>query len=121
DYTFDGFNGLAKKQPVIAATTTIFLLSLAGIPLTAGFISKFYMLEAAVATGKNFWLVIFAVLMAAVSVYYYFRVIQAMYFKEGEPKTIIVSPVFKYTLIALAAIIIVLGIFPNWLLNWYYF
>ena len=121
DYTFDGFNGLAKQQPIVAATTTIFLLSLAGIPLTAGFMSKFYMLEAAVATGKNLWLVIFAVLMAAVSVYYYFRVIQAMYFKEGEPKPITISPVFKYTLIALAAIIILLGVFPNLLLNWYYF
>jgi NADH-quinone oxidoreductase subunit N len=121
DYTFDGFNGLAKQYPVVAAATTIFLLSLAGIPLTAGFMSKFYMLEAAVATGKNLWLVIFAVLMAAVSVYYYFRVIQAMYFKEGEPKAITISPVFKFTLIALAALIILLGVFPNLLLNWYYF
>jgi NADH-quinone oxidoreductase subunit N len=121
DYTFDGFNGLAKQQPLLAATTAIFLLSLAGIPLTAGFISKFYMLKAAVATGKNLWLVLFAVLMAAVSVYYYFRVIQAMYFKEGQPKTMTVSPVFKWTLAALAAIILILGVFPNLLLNWYYF
>ncbi|MEI9908556.1 MAG: NADH-quinone oxidoreductase subunit N [Bacteroidota bacterium] len=121
DYTFDGFNGLAKYQPLLAATTTIFLLSLAGIPLTAGFISKFYMLKAAVATGRHLWLVIFAVLMAAVSVYYYFRVIQAMYFKEGQPGIITTSPVFKYTLVVLAALIIILGIFPNLLLNWYYF
>lgn len=121
DYTFEGFNGLAKQQPLVAATTAIFLLSLAGIPLTAGFISKFYMLKAAMATGKNLWLVIFAVLMAAVSVYYYFRVIQAMYFKEGQAKTIIISPTFKWTLAVLAALIILLGIFPNLLLNWYYF
>jgi NADH-quinone oxidoreductase subunit N len=122
DYTFEGFNGLAKAQPVVAATMTIFLLSLAGIPLTAGFISKFKMLEAAIATGRNLWLVIFAVLMAAVSVYYYFRVIQAMYFKEGEPKVVsALSPAFKYTLVALAALIIILGIFPNALINWYYF
>jgi NADH-quinone oxidoreductase subunit N len=121
DYTFEGFNGFAKQQPLVAATTAIFLLSLAGIPLTAGFISKFYMLKAAMATGKNLWLVIFAVLMAAVSVYYYFRVIQAMYFKEGQAKTITISPVFKWTLAVLAALIILLGIFPNLLLNWYYF
>jgi NADH-quinone oxidoreductase subunit N len=121
DYTFDGFNGLAKQQPLIAATTTIFLLSLAGIPMTAGFISKFYMLKAAIATGKNLWLVIFAVLMAAVSVYYYFRVIQAMYFKEGEPKPMIAGPVFKWTLVILAGLIILLGLFPNLLLNWLYF
>ena len=94
DYTFDGFNGFAKQQPLLAATTTIFLLSLAGIPLTAGFLSKFYMLKAAIATGNNLWLVIFAVLMAAVSVYYYFRVIQAMYFKEGNPAAISVSVLF---------------------------
>lgn len=121
DYTFEGFNGLAKQQPLIAATTTIFLLSLAGIPLTAGFISKFYMLKAAMATGKNLWLVIFAVLMAAVSVYYYFRVIQAMYFKEGQAKSLAISPAFKWTLAILAALIILLGIFPSLLLNWYYF
>jgi NADH-quinone oxidoreductase subunit N len=121
DYTFEGFNGLAKQQPLVAVTTAIFLLSLAGIPLTAGFISKFYMLKAAMATGKNLWLVIFAVLMAAVSVYYYFRVIQAMYFKEGQAKAINISPAFKWTLVVLAALIILLGIFPSLLLNWYYF
>ena len=122
DYTFEGFNGFAKQQPLLAATTTIFLLSLAGIPLTAGFISKFYMLKATMADGKNLWLVIFAVLMAAVSVYYYFRVIQAMYFKDGDGKHgIEVTQAFKWTLIVLAALVILLGIFPNLLLNWYYF
>jgi len=94
---------------------------LAGIPLTGGFLSKFYMLKAAMGAGKNLWLVIFAVLMAAVSVYYYFRVIQAMYFKEGNAKTIEVTVVFKWSLIILAALVILLGIFPNLLLYWYYF
>lgn len=121
DYTFEGFNGLAKHHPLLAATTTIFLLSLAGIPLTAGFLSKFYMLKAAMATGKNLWLVIFAVLMAAVSVYYYFRVIQAMYFKDGEPQSIQVTSAFKWTLVILAALVIVLGIYPNLIIGWLYF
>ncbi len=121
DYTFDGFNGFAKHQPLLAATTTIFLLSLAGIPLTAGFLSKFYMLKAAMGEGKNLWLIIFAVLMAAVSVYYYFRVIQAMYFKEGDAQPIEVTPAFKWTLVLLAALVILLGIFPNLLLTWFYF
>jgi len=121
DYTFDGFNGFAKQQPLLAATTTICLLSLAGIPLTAGFLSKFYMLNATIAAGNNLWLVIFAVLMAAVSVYYYFRVIQAMYFKEGSAQAINVTGFFKWTMVFLAALIILLGIFPNLLLNWLYF
>jgi len=121
DYSFEGFNGFARKEPVLAATITIFLLSLAGIPLTAGFLSKFYMLKATLATGGYLWLVIFAVLMAAVGVYYYFRVIQAMYFKDGEAQVIQVTPVFKYSMVILAALVIVLGIFPNLLLYWYYF
>ncbi|MDQ3279689.1 MAG: NADH-quinone oxidoreductase subunit N, partial [Bacteroidota bacterium] len=120
DYTFDGFNGFARQQPVIAATLVIFLLSLAGIPLTAGFLSKFYMLKATVAVG-NIWLAVFAVLMAAVSVYYYFRLIQAMYFKDGTATIGSVGNGFKVTLIAVAAITIVLGIYPNLLLYWLYF
>jgi NADH-quinone oxidoreductase subunit N len=121
DYSFEGFNAFARQQPVLAAATTIFLLSLAGIPLTAGFLSKFWMLKAAAVTGKYFWLVIFAVLMAVVSVYYYFRVIQAMYFKEGEGQIIEVGIGFKWTLVVLAGIIILLGIFPNLIIYWLYF
>ncbi len=121
DYTFDGFNGFAKHQPVLAATTALFLFSLAGIPLTAGFLSKFYMLKAVMMTGKNLWLVIFAVLMAAVSVYYYFRVIQAMYFKEGEAQSLEVSPAFKWALVALAVMTIILGVYPDILFYWLYF
>jgi NADH-quinone oxidoreductase subunit N len=121
DYTFDGFNGFAKQQPVIAVTIVVFLLSLAGIPLTAGFLSKFYMLRATINTG-GIWLAVFAVLMAAVSVYYYFRLIQAMYFKEGNGDVSIrLSLSFKYTMIILAGVTILLGIFPNLLINWLYF
>jgi NADH-quinone oxidoreductase subunit N len=121
DYSFDGFNGFAKSQPLLAATLTIFLLSLAGIPLTAGFLAKFYMLKAALGNGTHIWLVIFAVLMAAVSIYYYFRLIQAMYFREGDPQKIEASTGFKWTLIGIAALIILLGLFPNLILTWYYF
>jgi len=117
DYTFEGFNGLAKTQPLLAAANTIFLLSLAGIPLTAGFFAKYYMLAAVLQTGKFLWLVIFAVLCAAVSAYYYFRVIQAMYFKEGTPETMEITSGFKSLLIIIAIIIILLGIFPQWLID----
>ncbi|MFZ1262120.1 MAG: NADH-quinone oxidoreductase subunit N [Chitinophagaceae bacterium] len=121
DYSFDGFNGFARQQPLLAATTTIFLLSLAGIPLTGGFLAKFYMLKAVMISGDHLWLVIIAIFMAAISVYYYFRVIQAMYFKEGDSPPIEVSRGFKWTLVLLAALVILLGIFPSLLLNWLYF
>lgn len=118
DYTFEGFNGLARQQPVLAATCTIFLLSLAGIPLTGGFFAKYYMLSAVIASGHYLWLVIFAVLCAAVSVYYYFRVIQAMYFKDGDGTTENEPGAgFKGLLVVLAVIVLVLGVFPQTLLG----
>jgi NADH-quinone oxidoreductase subunit N len=121
DYTFDGFNGFAKHQPLLAGAAVVFLLSLAGIPLTAGFLAKFYMLKSVMQTGNFLWLVIFAVLMAAVSVYYYFRVIQAMYFKVGEAQAIEINSSFKWTILFLAILVILLGIFPQLLLHWIYF
>jgi len=121
DYTFDGYNGLAKTQPSLAFANTVFLLSLSGIPLTAGFFAKFYMLSAVIKTGTYTWLVIVAVLFAAVSVYYYFRVIQAMYFKDGNAEAENATPAFKVNVVLLAAIIILLGIFPQIILNWFYF
>jgi NADH-quinone oxidoreductase subunit N len=120
DYTFDGFNGLAKQEPLIALLATIFLFSLAGITLTAGLFSKYYMLMAAVRDGRYFWLVIFAILMAAVSVYYYFRVIQAMYFKDGNPAVGAISGNFKTMLLVTALLVIVLGIYPQMLIELIY-
>lgn len=124
DYTIDGFNGLIKQQPILAVTGAIFLFSLTGIPLTAGFQAKFYMLMAAVQTGKHLWLVIFAVLCAAVSAYYYFRIIQAMFFKEAGSNSVLTNDVtasFKALLVLTSILIIVLGLFPTIVTNWLYF
>jgi NADH-quinone oxidoreductase subunit N len=121
DHTFEGFNGLARSEPLLAAVNTIFLLSLTGIPLTAGFFAKYYMLAAVLSTGKFLWLVILAILCAAISAYYYFRVIQAMYFKEGDGQKLEAGPGFKFLLIIVAAFIILLGIFPQWLIDRLYF
>ena len=124
DFTIEGFNGLAKSRPVMAFTATIFLLSLTGIPLTAGFTAKFYMLMAALKNGHQFWLVILAVLCAAVSAYYYFRVIQAMYFKDPVESTIDqpeVTPAYNGLLIFTAALIIVLGVIPGLVIDWLYY
>lgn len=124
DYTIDGFNGLGKQQPLLAVTACIFLLSLTGIPLTAGFMSKFYMLQAALQNGQHIWLVIFAVLCAAISAYYYFRVIQAMFFKEAPAGVELaedITPGFKILLVITAVLILALGLFPGLLIDWLYF
>ena len=124
DYTVEGFNGLGKLQPTLAFTATIFLLSLTGIPLTVGFTAKFYMLLAALKNGHQLWLVIFAVICAAISAYYYFRIIQAMYFKEPSPginNQINVTSTFKILLVIISAIIIILGILPGLVIDWIYY
>jgi NADH-quinone oxidoreductase subunit N len=123
DKTIEGFNGLVKTQPVLALTATIFLFSLTGIPLTAGFQAKFYMLLSVVQNDNNFWIVIVAVLFAAVSAYYYFRVIQAMYFKKPAGDAIPANEVslsYKILLIITAALIIILGAYPELLIGWMY-
>jgi len=124
DYTIEGFNGLYKYEPALELTATIFLLSLTGIPLTAGFASKFYMLMAAVKDGHQAWLVILAVICAAISAIYYFRVIQAMYFKEpaaGIHPAMDVTKSFKYLLIISAAILIIAGVLPSLVVDWLYY
>ena len=121
EYSFEAFNGLSKKEPLLAAMTTIFLLSLAGIPLTGGFFAKYYMLNAAVKSGVGMWLVIVAILFAAVSVYYYFKLIQAMYFADGEPAIREIEQGYKYKLLVFAILILALGILPNLFLSYLYF
>lgn len=81
------------------------------------------MLIAAVENGHSFWLVIAAVIFAAISAYYYFRVIQAMYFKDppAEPQAQWdVTPGFKVMLVVTAILIIVLGISPELVIGWLY-
>ncbi len=123
DYSLEGYNGMSKTQPLLAFANTIFLLSLAGIPLTAGFFAKYYMLSAVIKFGGKFGilLVILGVIFAAVSVYYYLRVIQAMYFKEGDAKVADVTKGFKLGIMITIAAIIFFGIFPDVLLGWFYF
>jgi NADH-quinone oxidoreductase subunit N len=109
---FEGFNGLAKRNPILALVLTISMLSLAGIPLTAGFIGKFYMFTGALANYK-FWLVIIAVVNAIISIFYYFRVIIAMYFRPTERAEVYVPPYYKFVLGLSALATILIGIYPS--------
>lgn len=119
DHSVEAFNGFAQQQPVVAFAVLIALLSLSGIPLTAGFFAKYYMLMAVVKNGQLLWLVIVAILAAAVSVYYYFRIIQAMYFKPltGEETVVSFGGFFKTVIVVNAILLLVLGIHPDWLLD----
>ena len=79
----DDFNGLSRKNPLAAAAMLVFLLSLAGIPPTAGFVGKYLLFSAAMKAGWA-WLALLGVLMSVVSLYFYFRIARAMYLVDGE-------------------------------------
>jgi len=108
---FESFNGLAKKNPFLALVLTISMLSLAGIPLTAGFMGKFFMFSTAL-SHFQVWLVILAVINAIISIFYYFRVIVAMYFRDAEPNEVLVPGYYKFVLGLSALATIAIGIYP---------
>jgi NADH-quinone oxidoreductase subunit N len=110
--SFDSFNGLGKTNPFLALVLTIAMLSLAGIPLTAGFIGKFYMFSTAI-TKWQIWITVLAVVNAIISIFYYFRVIIAMYFRAAErtPITVPLNYAFVFAIAAIATLVI--GIYPD--------
>jgi len=111
---FDSFNGLAKKNPFLAFVLTVSMLSLAGIPLTAGFIGKFFMFTAALSK-YQVWLVVLAVINAIISIFYYFRVIVAMYFRSAEIEELIIPTYYKFVLGLSALVTILIGIYPTFI------
>ena len=112
--SFDSFNGLAKKNPLLAITLTVAMLSLAGIPLTAGFIGKFMMFAGALSQYHTY-LAVFAVLNAIVGIFYYFRVVIAMYFRDAERNELLIPVSFKLVLIISTLATLILGIYPGFI------
>ncbi len=110
--SFSSFNGLHKKNPFLAFCLTVAMLSFAGIPLTAGFIGKFMMFAGAI-SGYHIVLVVFAVLNAGVGIFYYFRVIVAMYFKAEERSELTIPVAYKFVLAFSTLATLVLGIYPQ--------
>ncbi|WP_432712341.1 NADH-quinone oxidoreductase subunit N [Pedobacter sp.] len=113
---FESYNGLAKKNPFTALVLTVAMMSLAGIPLTAGFIGK-YLMFLNVMGSYHVYLVGFAILNALVGFYYYFRVIVAMYFKDGAETALDMPVLYKVVLGLSFVITIVLGVYPALILN----
>ncbi len=113
----EDYAGLAKREPLAAFLLLVFLVSLAGIPPTAGFIGKFYIFMAAV-NGGMAWLAVVAVIFAAISAFYYLRIVMVMYMREPEglPAThsrLETSPALSFVLACALAGVVLLGLFPN--------
>jgi NADH-quinone oxidoreductase subunit N len=113
---YAGLAGLGRTNPLLAFVLTVAMLSLGGIPLTGGFFGKFFIFTAVAQT--NIGLVVFAVLMSMVGIYYYLRPVIAMYLRPAEPGSetpIVVDGFQSATLVVLAVITLVLGILPGFL------
>jgi len=114
----EDYAGIGFKQPLLAACLSLFLLSLAGIPLTAGFAGKFFIFRAAIKSHLT-WLAIVGVLNSAVSVYYYLRIVVIMYMKEAAEDYVPVSvpPSVAFVLCFTAFAILQAGIYPDFLIS----
>jgi NADH-quinone oxidoreductase subunit N len=112
----DDFEGLSRRAPLWAFAMIIFLLSLGGIPPTAGFIGKYFLFAAAVQAGFG-WLAIIAVLMSAVSMFYYLRLVVAMYLREGREAEFAITPSLRLVAGVCLVVTLVLGILPSALID----
>jgi NADH-quinone oxidoreductase subunit N len=110
----EDYEGLGRSSPLLAATLTIFLLSLIGIPMTGGFFAKFYVFSAAV-KANLIWLTIIGVLNSGIGAYYYLRVIVMMYMRESrrDVPAIPVPFALRAAIACCMAVTLYLGIFPD--------
>jgi NADH-quinone oxidoreductase subunit N len=112
------FAGLAKRAPTLAACLMIFILSLAGIPPLAGFFGKFYLFISAAAPKLGLlWLVILAIAMSAVSLYYYLLILKQVFVVENDAPALRVEPASYLGIVLLAFAVIVAGCAPDLLLS----
>ncbi|MDA8169413.1 MAG: NADH-quinone oxidoreductase subunit N [Nitrospiraceae bacterium] len=111
------YEGLSKTHPLLAALMLIFMFSLTGIPPTAGFIGKFYLFTAAIKAGYT-WLTVVAVLMSAISAYFYLRVVMYMYMKEpAKQLEMAKSYGARFALLLTGLAVLVIGILPAGLID----
>jgi NADH-quinone oxidoreductase subunit N len=108
----DDFEGLHSRAPFWAFAMVIFLLSLGGIPPTGGFIGKYFLFAAAIQSGFG-WLAIIAVLMSAVSMFFYLRIVVAMYLREGREAEVAITTPLKIVAAVSLAVTLIFGIAPS--------
>lgn len=115
--TIDDYAGLGERQPVVAAMLSLFLLSLLGLPVTAGFLGKFYVFKAAVDSGL-IWLAVLMAINSVIGAYYYIRVIVVMYMREPSAETASAAPsrfplAVNFVIAVTAIGSLYFGVFPN--------
>ncbi len=113
----DRFTGLARSKPLLAAIMAVFMLSLTGIPLTAGFMGKWLVFQATLESGLV-WLAVIGVLTSVVSAFYYVGIIVRMYLQDGEGDPAVgATPYVNWAIYITFAGTLLLGIFPFLMTN----
>ena len=118
--TFDEYDGLGWKMPIVGALMTLFMLSLTGLPPTAGFVGKLYIFKTLVGAGNDFlWLVVAGGINSVISLYYYFHVVKVMFLSGKRSDKLSYPPSLMLGLIIFTAVpSLVLGLYWNPLANW---
>ena len=118
--SFDDYKGLGWEMPIVGAAMTLFMVSLTGLPPTAGFIGKFYIFASLINGGSAFyWLVVIGGINSVVSLYYYLKVVKVMYFDgERNDKISFPSRTLSFTLIVTAIPSLIFGIYWNPVASW---
>jgi NADH-quinone oxidoreductase subunit N len=117
----DDLTGLADKAPIMAIMMTVFMLSLGGLPITGGFIGKYFLFGGLLQRGSDdgkqwyYWLAIWAILNTVVSFYYYFRFIKVMYLTDrvADTRPLALSPALQVALAVSVVGVIVIGVYPQ--------
>ena len=112
----DDYAGLGKSNPLMAASMTIFMLSLIGLPPTLGLVGKLYLFRTVIAIDM-YWLAVVGILTSLISAFYYLRVVVIMYMREGEPKTV-AEPWLNFSWVLMAVLTVVLSLRPAILFEW---
>ncbi|MGJ8676860.1 MAG: NADH-quinone oxidoreductase subunit N [Akkermansiaceae bacterium] len=112
------FDGLGKRNPLLALALTISMAALAGLPLTAGFWGKFFIFKSAISSGVSWWLMSIAFLSVAAGFYYYLKVVKAMYWNTPcSDKALTIPPISKSIVTLLTLLTVLLGIYPKPLMS----
>ncbi len=113
----EDYMGLSKSHPLASALMLVFMFSLTGIPPTAGFMGKFYVIMETINAGYTY-LAVIAVIFSAISAFFYLRIVVYMYMKDPKDEVVLSnSPSMTIALAVTGVMVLVLGIFPSFLLN----
>lgn len=115
NYSLDSFNGLIQKNKIVAISLTIFILSLAGIPLTAGFLAKYLVIKGAYSIST--WYFIFTLIASAIGIVYYLKIINRIYFYPESDNNFIKNNSIYLVLAICLFIVLGIGTFPEFIIG----